>query len=323
VGAASLGEALKHNTSLRFLGLGGNQISDAGAASLGEVLKTNATLVELNLNSNQIGDAGACALARALADGAAVRRLSLHDNCIGDIGAMCLAEEIEDAVEELDLWGNQLTAAGKGAVDWMARCEVFLEVDPCPGTPVLVMSAASARMRAILFEWICQVHSGARAPLVADREADPQDVLFRAYGHVDAYTSCRAVGRAELQLAGIACTLLARGHSAHDHRAGDDQELAAWLAFVTDGTCTVDQVRNMLVEVQGVLGFSARKPTVYIFLRRFLRRTGWTEKSFSLANYLIELATMDAAFRAYRPQAVAAAALAHACPLLEPPCAVP
>merc|ERR1719454_1226751 len=64
----------------------------------------------------------------------------------------------------------------------------------------------------------------------------------------------------------------------------------------------------MLGQVQGALGFRLRQPTPYTFLRRFLRRTGWTEESFSLANYLIELAAIDSGFLAFRPQAVAAAA---------------
>jgi len=50
------------------------------------------------------------------------------------------------------------------------------------------------------------------------------------------------------------------------------------------------------------------QPTAYTFLRRYLRRTGWTEESFSLANYLIELAAIDAGFLQYRPQVIAAAA---------------
>ena len=37
-------------------------------------------------------------------------------------------------------------------------------------------------------------------------------------------------------------------------------------------------------------------------------RTGWTEDSFSLANYLVELAALDSTFLTFRPQAIAAAA---------------
>jgi hypothetical protein len=88
----------------------------------------------------------------------------------------------------------------------------------------------------------------------------------------------------------------------------DDLELSSWLAFVTDGSCTVQQVRESLSEVRKALGSRLHQPTIYTFLRRFLRRTGWTEESFSLANYLIELAVTDSSFLVYRPQVVAAAA---------------
>ncbi|CAK0795161.1 unnamed protein product, partial [Prorocentrum cordatum] len=134
-----------------------------------------------------------------------------------------------------------------------------------------------------------------------------QDMLFRTFSHVDAYLSRRSVQRAELQLAGVACTLAAAGLDPAS-QADDDAALATWLAFVTDGACTPAEVRATAREVHAVLGFRLHQPTVYTFLRRYLRRTGWTEESFSLANYLIELAAIDSGFLAYRPQAIAAAA---------------
>ncbi|CAK0841161.1 unnamed protein product [Prorocentrum cordatum] len=132
-------------------------------------------------------------------------------------------------------------------------------------------------------------------------------MLFRTYRHVDAYVSRHPVQRAELQLAGVACTLLASGYAA-DQNLEDDLQLSSWLGLVTDNTCTIGDVKSMIGQVQDVLGFRLCSPTVYTFLRRFLRRTGWTEESFSLANYLIELAALDSAFLAFRPQATAAAA---------------
>merc|ERR1712228_664314 len=80
------------------------------------------------------------------------------------------------------------------------------------------------------------------------------------------------------------------------------------LAVTTDGTCTAEEVADAALDVQQVLGFKLHQPTVYTFLRRYLRRTGWTEESFSLANYLIEISSIDSAFLTYRPQAIAAAA---------------
>jgi hypothetical protein len=262
----------------------------------------------LCLGSNGIGDAGACAIAKVLDAGVTIRRLSLRDNRIEDAGGAALAKALSRnaAMEELDLWGNELSDAGKDMIVSMARCEVFLELDP-PLSNSTPCSALNSKVRSILFEWISQVHAGMQMPFAADGVADPQDMLFRTYRHVDAHVARHAVQRAELQLVGVACTLLAIGRDNERHME-DDLELSSWLAFVTDGSCTVQQVRESLSEVRKALGSRLHQPTIYTFLRRFLRRTGWTEESFSLANYLIELAVTDSSFLVYRPQVVAAAA---------------
>jgi len=65
-GAATLAEALKHNTSLTTLDLRGNRIGDEGAAMLAEAVQHNTSLTTLNLAGNRIGDEGAATLAKAL-----------------------------------------------------------------------------------------------------------------------------------------------------------------------------------------------------------------------------------------------------------------
>mmetsp|Transcript_25024 Transcript_25024/g.80867 ORF Transcript_25024/g.80867 Transcript_25024/m.80867 type:complete len:395 (-) Transcript_25024:187-1371(-) len=209
--------------------------------------------------------------------------------------------------QELDLWGNPISNEGKQAVLTTAKCEVFLELQR---TRMALGSAegtaVNCKMRAILFDWISQVHTGVNAPVALDGAPDPQDMLFRTFSHVDAYLAVRQVQRSELQLTGVACTLAAAGLDGSS--SAEDQELATWLAFVTDGACTAEEVRDAAREMHKVLGFKLHQPTAYTFLRRYLRRTGWTEESFSLANYLIELAAIDASFLDFRPQAVAAAA---------------
>jgi len=314
---------LRLEEELSGLGLG-----DVGARAVAVALAApqSTTLGELCLGSNRIGDKGARAIASALVAGPLLRRLSLRDNEIGDSGAWAIAAALAAPImlEELDLWGNQLTDLGKQAILSVARCEVFLELDRVPRsprTPALRTSSAfgsspvSGKMRAVLFDWISQVHTGVNAPAALDGAPDPQDMLFRTFSHVDAYLSRKTVHRTDLQLMGVACTLAAAGlessaaNAEEDAAAGqEDAELATWLAFVTDGACTADEVREAAREVHRVLGFRLHQPTAYTFLRRYLRRTGWTEESFSLANYLIELAAIDAGFLDYRPQVVAAAA---------------
>jgi hypothetical protein len=302
-----LAPPLRVEEELSGIGLGSK---GACAVALALVEQPNKALGELCLGKNGIGDTGARAIASVLAAGSALRRLSLRDNSISDAGAGALAEALRSNVllEELDIWGNQLTDHGKQILRSAARCDVFLELDPAP-CPYMssLQTPINSKMRSILFDWISQVHTGVNAPATPDGAVDPQDMLFRTFSHVDAYLSAKVVQRPELQLAGVACTLVAAGLDV-SNQMQDDAELASWLAFVTDGACTAEEVRSMALEVHRVLEFKMNQPTVYTFLRRYLRRTGWTEESFSLANYLIELAAIDSTFLEFRKQAIAAAA---------------
>lgn len=138
-----------------------------------------------------------------------------------------------------------------------------------------------------------------------DSDSDPQEKLFRTYSYMDAYLASFPVSRVALQLLGIACTLIATS----DADAMEPSEgLARWLAFATDGACSPEEVQAKADQVRMSMGSRLNRPTVYTFLRRYLRQTGWTEESFSLANYLLELAVTDASFLEFKPQAMAAAA---------------
>merc|ERR1712127_967425 len=127
----------------------------------------------------------------------------------------------------------------------------------------------------------------------------PQDMLFRTFSHVDTYLMRHPVKRTELELLGLACTMVATRLD-ESESAPEREELASWLAFITEGTCSAEEVCEAASEVRHLLGSSLHKPNVYTFLRRYLRQTGWTEASFTLANYLVELAALDASFLEFR-----------------------
>lgn len=286
---------------------------DAGAKALAAVLCTSSRskLRELRLGGNAIGDEGVAALAAVIAmPSCRLRRLSLSGNAISDLGAQALAKALagNTVLEELDLWGNHLTDEGKKAIIGVAHCSVFLELDP-PHRE-LVRSAVwpvPPQTFTMLFDWISQVHIGVQSPSAFDGSPDPQDMLFRVLAHVDAFIASAGVaGRNGMQVVGVACTLVAAG--LHRGSAFDRDEMAAWLTFVTDGACTTDLVLDTVDRVRETLGFRLHQPTAYTFLRRFLRWTGWSEESFSLANYMIELAITCGLSRKFPPQAVAAAA---------------
>lgn len=292
--------------------LSGLALGDLGAKAVCGALTAvqNAALRELCLGANGIGDEGAQAVAAALlSPSVALRRLSLRDNCITDKGALALAAALarNSTLEELDLWGNHLSEQGKKLILSAARCEAFVEGGPpewpC-GRPV--GSTIKPKVRKILFDWLVQVQTGMPLPSSVETAPDPQDMLFRTFSHIDTYLVRRVVHRSDLQLIGVAATWIAAGIAEEDDP--EAAEMMDWLSFVTDGACTAEELRDFSRELRELLGTQRHKPTPYTFLRRYLRRTGWTQESFSLANYCIELAALDASFLAFRPQVVAAAA---------------
>jgi len=292
--------------------MGGLNLGDLGACAVAVAgaKPQHPVMGELSLGSNNIGNAGAIAISAMLRDGCTIRRLSLRDNAIGDAGAHALAAAltVNRSLVELDLWGNRITGAGKTALLAVAKCKLFLELEMAPCQPSAWVKFADGRMRAVLFEWISHVQTCAHGAL--DSNADPQDLLFRTFSFIDGFFICKPVKRAELQLVGVAATLAATSvgiaNTLHELHRNDD--LAAWLASVTEGAYTADNVKIAARRIMKVLGCKMHTPTAYTFLRRYLRKTGWTQESFSIANYLTELAVMNGVFSQYSPQALAAAA---------------
>jgi len=129
-GAAALGNALRHNSALRSLGLERCGVGDVGAAALGVALRDNpaSQLHELRLEGNRIGVDGAAHLAAALSTvpregeltGAAtrLRTLGLALNPLDAAGAALLARGLQrnDGLESLDLAGCNIGDEGAVAL---------------------------------------------------------------------------------------------------------------------------------------------------------------------------------------------------------------
>lgn len=302
-----LAPPLRATEEMSGLGLGDK---GARAVALAVNTSTHGSVRELSLGNNNIGDVGAKSMVLILGRGSTLRRLSLRDNNIGDEGAVALARALKDnsELEELDLWGNSLGQDGKCALLSTARCKVFLELALLlpRGTPLTSGEMELRRTQISLFDWLSQIHYNGSIPAVLQK-ADPQDLLFSTFSLVKTYFSLGHVPESEWQLIGVACMLVTA--SLHGAIAAEDvAHLAHWLAFVTDGVCTEVEICGAARRVRMAVGFKMYQPTSYHFLRRYLRKTGWNEQSFSLANYLIELAASEVEFSWYRSQTVAAAA---------------
>ena len=76
----------QHETTLKSLDLGDNQIGDEGGVAIAKALSVNTTLTDLNLMWNQIGDEGGIAIGEALKVNTTLTTLSLQTNALGREG---------------------------------------------------------------------------------------------------------------------------------------------------------------------------------------------------------------------------------------------
>jgi Ran GTPase-activating protein (RanGAP) involved in mRNA processing and transport len=86
-GVRQMAHALRSNSTLEVLNLGGNDIGDAGAQALAEMLRCNDTLQRLHIANANIGREGANHLARGLATNKILQGIDLLHNPIGWEGA--------------------------------------------------------------------------------------------------------------------------------------------------------------------------------------------------------------------------------------------
>jgi len=94
VGAGTVSEFLKYNTTLTKLNLGDNKIGDDGAGLLSEVLIKNSTVTELNLEENNVKHLGKM-LGDLLKVNTTLKILNLRNNHIGREGGISLCDSLK------------------------------------------------------------------------------------------------------------------------------------------------------------------------------------------------------------------------------------
>lgn len=123
LGATSLANALKSNTSVEHLILSNNKITDFAAAALADLLKVNHHIGWLVLSKNAIGTFGATCLADGLSENKGVKYLVLAENNIEDPGvrALCGSLEKHPKIEGIFLQGNPIKERGIDSLESLSR----------------------------------------------------------------------------------------------------------------------------------------------------------------------------------------------------------
>ncbi|XP_069601468.1 G2/mitotic-specific cyclin-B1 [Ranitomeya imitator] len=151
----------------------------------------------------------------------------------------------------------------------------------------------NGNMRAILVDWLVQVHI--RFKLL-------QETMFMTVSLLDRFLQESPVPKKLLQLAGVTALFLAcKYEEIYCPAIGD-------FSFVTDHTYTNAQIRNMEMQILRTLKFDIGRPLPLHFLRRASKISEVEAPLHTLAKYLMELAMLDYNMVHFPPSQVAAAA---------------
>ncbi|KAK2919858.1 G2/mitotic-specific cyclin-B2-like isoform X1 [Channa argus] len=150
------------------------------------------------------------------------------------------------------------------------------------------------RMRALLIDWLVQVHS--RFQLL-------QETLYLTVAVLDRFLQVQSVSRRKLQLVGVTAMLVAcKYEEMYAPEVGD-------FAYITDNAFTKSQILEMEQIVLRKLNFQLGRPLPLHFLRRASKVANSDVERHTLAKYLMELTLLDYDMVHYRPSEIAAASL--------------
>ncbi|KAJ6664339.1 hypothetical protein lerEdw1_008558 [Lerista edwardsae] len=201
-----------------------------------------------------------------------------------------LRNDIEDV--DVDDWKDPQLCSGyvKDIYWYLRQLEVQQRVFPL----YLDGLELNGRMRAILVDWLVQVH--ARFQLL-------QETLYMCVAIMDRYLQAQPVSHKELQLVGVTAMLLAAKYEEIHAPSIVD------LVYITDTAYTSAQIRAMEQKILKELDFFLGRPLPLHFLRRAAKVCEATVELYMLAKYLMELTLVDYHMVHYNPSEIAAAAL--------------
>ncbi|XP_057580975.1 G2/mitotic-specific cyclin-B2 isoform X2 [Hippopotamus amphibius kiboko] len=196
-------------------------------------------------------------------------------------------------IEDIDTedWENPQLCSDyvKDIYQYLRQLEVLQSINP----HFLDGSDVNGRMRAILVDWLVQVHSKFRLL---------QETLYMCVAIMDRFLQVQPVSRKKLQLVGITALLLASKYEEMFSPNIED------FVYITDNAYTSSQIREMETLILKELKFELGRPLPLHFLRRASKAGEVDVEQHTLAKYLMELTLVDYDMVHYHPSKVAAAA---------------
>ncbi|KAJ8598935.1 hypothetical protein CTAYLR_009847 [Chrysophaeum taylorii] len=159
--------------------------------------------------------------------------------------------------------------------------------------PVRVQRDLNAKMRAILVDWIVDVHA---------KFGLAEATLYLAVQIVDAYLARRPTARPYLQLVGITALLVASKYE--DVEAPEICD----CTYMCSETYSSSQVRAMELDILKAVDWNLTLPNAHVWLVRIMTVAGADAATTHAAEYLAQRLLLEEDVFNYRPSLVAAAA---------------
>ncbi|XP_064013582.1 G2/mitotic-specific cyclin-B2 [Pogoniulus pusillus] len=216
--------------------------------------------------------------------------VSMHEEDLCQAFSDVLLNNVEDI--DAEDWENPQLCSDYVKDIYLYLRELELKQSVCPH--YLDGKTINGRMRAILVDWLVQVHS--RFQLL-------QETLYMCVALMDRFLQNHPVPRKRLQLVGVTALLIA---SKYEEILAPD---VADVVYITDNAYTCDEVREMEMMILRGLNFDLGRPLPIHFLRRASKAGEADAKEHTLAKYLMELTLIDYDMVHIHPSETAAAAL--------------
>ncbi|WWC67913.1 uncharacterized protein I206_101831 [Kwoniella pini CBS 10737] len=150
------------------------------------------------------------------------------------------------------------------------------------------------KMRAILMDWLIEVHAKFRLL---------PETLFIATNLVDRFLSKRVISLVKFQLVGLTALFIA---SKYEEVICPSIE---HFLHMTDGGYDVDEILKAERYMLSTLSFDLSYPNPLHFLRRISKADGYDIQTRTVAKFLVEISCVDHDLLPYKPSLLAAAAM--------------
>eukprot|EP00761_Pharyngomonas_kirbyi_P003704 gb/GECH01003708.1/.p1 GENE.gb/GECH01003708.1/~~gb/GECH01003708.1/.p1 ORF type:complete len:412 (+),score=80.67 gb/GECH01003708.1/:1-1236(+) len=161
----------------------------------------------------------------------------------------------------------------------------------------------SVKMRAILVDWLVDVHH--KFNLCSE-------TLYLTINIIDRFLSHKVVKRSKLQLVGVTAMLLA---SKYEDIFSPE---VADFVYISDKAYSHDEILVMERMMLRTLSFNLTVPTLFPFIRRFLRVADACDQTRHLAFYFAEMALLNYHMLRFPPSMIASACVYMALRMTRP-----